>query len=52
MGRQVYSLFLVQRPAFKSTGEPGLKLRVFMNTIVQAPERGGNIVNRDCKEFE
>lgn len=52
VGRQVDLLSPVLRFALKSTCEPGLKLRMFMNTIVQAPEHSGNIVNCDCNEFK
>lgn len=51
-GRQVESLILALRFAFKSTCEPGLKLPVLMDTVVQEPETGGKIMNCDCKEFE
>lgn len=52
VGRQIDLLSPVLRFALKSGCEPGLKLLMFMNTIVQAPERSGNIMNCDCNEFK
>ena len=50
--RQVDSLKLVLWFACKSTCEPGLELRMLVHTVVQTPEHSGNIVDRDCKEFD